>query len=108
MYGGRTESRLPRLPRRNEALAGSANQPAEVAPRPIAAGSRVQPKKPAQPSRSKEEHIAACLKRILNQGGMPTYRGGDASMVTITLFDAGVLLLSATLSTGTSTFASGK
>ena len=73
MYGGRTESRLPRLPRKNEALAGSGNQRPELAPRPIAAGSRVPPEKPEQRSLSKEEYIAACLKRILNQGGMPTF-----------------------------------
>ncbi len=83
MYGGRTDPRFPRLPRRNEALAGSANQRAELAPRPIAAGSRVQPKKPAQRSLSKEEHIKACLKGILDQGGMPTFSAQINELISL-------------------------
>lgn len=83
MYGGRTDPRLPRLPRRNEALAGSANQAAEVAPRPLAAGSRVLPQKPGQRSLSKEEHIQACLKGILDQGGMPTFSAQINELISL-------------------------
>ena len=83
MYSGPTDHRLPRLPRRNEALRGSANQPAETAPRPIAAASRVSPEKPAQRSRSKEEHIEACLKGILDQGDMPTFSGQINQLISL-------------------------
>ena len=83
MRSGPTDHRLPRLPRRNEALRGSANQPAETAPRPIAAASRVSPEKPAQRSRSKEEHIEACLKRILDQGDMPTFSGQTNQLISL-------------------------